>query len=148
MTGPGSSTFMVIDFFDYESQTTSLISGMPRIIFHFFCCSISFSKFILCFYLLRFFITFSSPACPSLTLLFILFTICYYFITSFIVSFSLHIVTLTRTYDFCAVHTTGTKPVWEFATTFKIIVDDFLLRYLATDVITLELNMVIKMLII
>ena len=29
MTGPGSSTFMVIDFFDYESQTTSLISGKP-----------------------------------------------------------------------------------------------------------------------
>ena len=38
--------------------------------------------------------------------------------------------------------TTGLKPVWDFATTFKIIVDDFLLRYLATDVITLELNMV------
>ena len=58
----GSSTFVVIDFFDYESQTTSLL--------------------------------------------------------------------------------TGSKPEWDFAATFKIIVDDFLLRYLATDVITLELNMV------
>jgi First C2 domain of RPGR-interacting protein 1 len=37
---------------------------------------------------------------------------------------------------------TGNKPAWDFATTFKIIVDDFLLRFLATDVITLELNMV------
>ena len=36
----------------------------------------------------------------------------------------------------------GNKPAWDFATTFKIIVDDFLLRYLATDVVTLELNMV------
>ena len=27
MTGPGSSTFVVVDFFDYESQTTSLVSG-------------------------------------------------------------------------------------------------------------------------
>ena len=42
----------------------------------------------------------------------------------------------------------GNKPVWDFATTFKIIVDDFLLRYLATDVITLELNMVISIRII
>ena len=32
MTGPGSSTFMVIDFFDYESQTTSLISGKPGVL--------------------------------------------------------------------------------------------------------------------
>ena len=37
---------------------------------------------------------------------------------------------------------TGNKPAWDFACTFKIIVDDFLLRHLATDVITLELNMV------
>lgn len=27
MTGPGSSTFVVVDFFDYESQTTSLLPG-------------------------------------------------------------------------------------------------------------------------
>ena len=46
------------------------------------------------------------------------------------------------------VRATGNKPVWDFATTFKIIVDDFLLRYLATDVITLELNMVISILVI
>jgi chromosome segregation ATPase len=59
---PGSSTFVVIDFFDYESQTTSLLST--------------------------------------------------------------------------------TKPQWDFAATYKIIIDDFLLRYLATDVVTLELNMV------
>jgi Ca2+-binding EF-hand superfamily protein len=58
---PGSSAFVVIDFFDYDSQTTSLLSGL--------------------------------------------------------------------------------KPVWDFATTYKINVDDFLLRYIATDVITLELNM-------
>ena len=30
---------------------------------------------------------------------------------------------------------------WDFAATYKLVVDDFLLRYLATDVITLELNM-------
>ena len=59
---PGSSTFVVIDFFDYESQTTSLLSGI--------------------------------------------------------------------------------KPQWDFAATYKITVDDFLLRYLATDTVTLELNMV------
>lgn len=59
---PGSSCFVVIDFFDYESQTTTLLSGM--------------------------------------------------------------------------------KPMWDFAATYKITVDDFLLRYLATDVIALELNMV------
>jgi protein fantom len=59
---PGSSTFVVIDFFDYESQTTALVSGA--------------------------------------------------------------------------------KPEWDFAATFKIIVDDFLLRHLAMDVLTLELNMV------
>jgi protein fantom len=59
---PGSSTFVVVDFFDYESQTTSLLSGL--------------------------------------------------------------------------------KPQWDFATTYKVIVDDFLLRYIATDVATLELNMV------
>ena len=58
---PGSSSFVVVDFFDYESQTTGLL--------------------------------------------------------------------------------TGNKPVWDFAATFKLVVDDFLLRYLATDVITLELNM-------
>lgn len=61
LVGPGSSTFVVIDFFDYESQTTS-----PQV---------------------------------------------------------------------------GSKPQWDFAATYKINVDDFLLRYLATDVITLELNM-------
>jgi hypothetical protein len=37
---------------------------------------------------------------------------------------------------------TGNKPHWDFAATFKITVDDFLLRHLATDVITFELNMV------
>ena len=58
---PGSSSFVVIDFFDYESQTTGLL--------------------------------------------------------------------------------TGSKPQWDFAATYKLVVDDFLLRYLATDVITLELNM-------
>ena len=56
----GSSSFMVVDFFDYESQTTSLL--------------------------------------------------------------------------------TGTKPAWDFAASYKVVVDDFLLRYLATDVITIELN--------
>jgi hypothetical protein len=59
---PGSSSFIVIDFFDFESQTTSLLSG--------------------------------------------------------------------------------STPHWDFAATYKLIVDDFLLRYLSTDVITLELNMV------
>lgn len=39
--------------------------------------------------------------------------------------------------------TAGNHPKWDFATTFKITVDDFLLRHLATDVITFELNMVI-----
>ncbi|KAJ1428031.1 hypothetical protein B484DRAFT_396992, partial [Ochromonadaceae sp. CCMP2298] len=58
---PGSSAFVVIDFFDYESQTTSLLSGL--------------------------------------------------------------------------------KPQWDFAATYRITVDDFLLRYLATDTVTLELNM-------
>ena len=58
--GPGSSSFVVIDFFDYESQASALISG--------------------------------------------------------------------------------TKPQWDFAATFKIVVDDFLLRYLATDVVTFEYN--------
>jgi Ca2+-binding EF-hand superfamily protein/FtsZ-binding cell division protein ZapB len=58
---PGSSTFMVIDFFDFESQTTSLLSGL--------------------------------------------------------------------------------KPQWDFAATYKLTVDDFLLRYLATDAVRLELNM-------
>lgn len=64
IVGPGSSTFVVIDFFDYESQTTSLISG--------------------------------------------------------------------------------SKPHWDFGCTYKIVVDDFLLRYLALDTITLELNIVSK----
>jgi hypothetical protein len=36
----------------------------------------------------------------------------------------------------------GNLPQWDFAATYKIVVNDFLLRYLATDVITLELNMV------
>jgi hypothetical protein len=58
---PGSSTFVVIDFFDYESQTTSVISGC--------------------------------------------------------------------------------HPEWDFAATYKINVDDFLLRFFATDVVTFELNM-------
>jgi myosin heavy subunit len=60
--GPGVSTFIVVDFFDYESQTTALASSY--------------------------------------------------------------------------------NPLWDFAATYKLTVDDFLLRYLATDVITLELNMV------
>lgn len=60
---PGSSTFVVFDFFDYESQTTSI---MPT-----------------------------------------------------------------------------SKPHWDFAATYKVTVDDFFLRYLATDGITFELNMVI-----
>lgn len=59
---PGCSTFLVTDFFDYESQSTGLASG--------------------------------------------------------------------------------NHPKWDFATTFKISVDDFLLRYLASDVITFELNIV------
>lgn len=59
---PGCSTFVVTDFFDYESQSTGLVSG--------------------------------------------------------------------------------NHPKWDFATTFKITVDDFLLRHLATDVISFELNMV------
>jgi hypothetical protein len=59
---PGCSTFLVTDFFDYESQSTGLASG--------------------------------------------------------------------------------NHPKWDFATTFKIAVDDFLLRYLASDVITFELNIV------
>jgi hypothetical protein len=59
---PGCSTFIVTDFFDYESQSTGLVSG--------------------------------------------------------------------------------NHPKWDFATTFKITVDDFLLRHLATDVISFELNMV------
>lgn len=58
---PGSSTFAVIDFFDYESQTTSLLSG--------------------------------------------------------------------------------SKPQWDFAATYKLVVDDYLLMFLATNVVTLELNM-------
>ena len=59
---PGCSTFVVTDFFDYESQSTGLVSG--------------------------------------------------------------------------------NHPKWDFATTFKVTVDDFLLRHLATDVISFELNMV------
>lgn len=65
---PGSSTFVVIDFFDYESQTTSLIAG--------------------------------------------------------------------------------NTPRWDFAATYKLTIDDFLLRYLATDYLILELNMVSEMQII
>jgi Ca2+-binding EF-hand superfamily protein len=61
LIGPGASTFAVIDFFDYESQTTTLVGGQ--------------------------------------------------------------------------------KPSWDFAATYKMVVDDFLLRYLATDVVTIELNM-------
>jgi hypothetical protein len=34
----------------------------------------------------------------------------------------------------------GNKPQWDFAAVFKLTIDDFLLRYLATDVLTLELN--------
>jgi Ca2+-binding EF-hand superfamily protein len=58
---PGSSTFVVIDFFDYESQSTSVLAGA--------------------------------------------------------------------------------KPAWDFAATYKLSVDDFLLRVFATDVVTFELNM-------
>jgi hypothetical protein len=36
----------------------------------------------------------------------------------------------------------GDKPEWDFAATFKIVINDFLLRYLATDVITFEFNQV------
>lgn len=36
---------------------------------------------------------------------------------------------------------TGSKPQWDFAATYKISVDDFFLRYLATDQIVFELNM-------
>ena len=36
----------------------------------------------------------------------------------------------------------GTKPTWDFGAVYKIVVDDFLLRYLAVDTVTLELNMV------
>ena len=61
---PGSSTFIVMDFFDYESQATSLVSG--------------------------------------------------------------------------------NKPAWDFAASFKIKVDDFFLRYFATDTIAFELNMAMK----
>jgi protein fantom len=61
---PGSSTFVVFDFFDYESQTTSI---MPT-----------------------------------------------------------------------------SKPHWDFAATYKITVDDFFLRYLATDGLSFELNMVLS----
>ena len=35
----------------------------------------------------------------------------------------------------------GNNASYDFATTFKIKVDDFMLRYLTTDVVTLELNM-------
>lgn len=56
----GSSTFAVVDFFDYESQTTQLL--------------------------------------------------------------------------------TGNKPAWDYAASYKVFVDDFFLRYLATDVVTIELN--------
>lgn len=59
---PGSSTFVVIDFFDYESQTTSVLGGI--------------------------------------------------------------------------------HPQWDFAATYKITMDDFLLRFFATDMVTLEFNMV------
>ena len=62
LLGRGTSTFVVVDFFDYESQTTGLKSG--------------------------------------------------------------------------------NKPTWDFGAVYKIIVDDFLLRFLAVDTITLELNMV------
>ena len=58
----GSSTFIVIDFFDYESQTTSLM--------------------------------------------------------------------------------TGNMPQYDFGASYKVIVDDFLLRYLAVETATLELNLV------
>lgn len=58
---PGTSTFVCIDFFDYESQATSLLSG--------------------------------------------------------------------------------SRPQWDFAATYKITVDDFLLRCFATDVMTFEINM-------
>ena len=61
---PGSSTFVVIDFFDYESQATALVSG--------------------------------------------------------------------------------SRPQWDFAATFKIKVDDFFIRYFATDTVVFELNMVVK----
>ena len=56
----GSSSFLVIDFFDYESQTTTLL--------------------------------------------------------------------------------TGNTPAWDFAASYKVFIDDFFLRYLATDVVTIELN--------
>lgn len=59
---PGSSSFVVVDFFDYESQATPLICG--------------------------------------------------------------------------------SKPVWDFAATYKVRVDDFFLRFLATDSVRFDINMV------
>ena len=59
---PGSSTFAVIDFFDYESQATPVVSGL--------------------------------------------------------------------------------KPKWDFAATYRVTIDDFLIRFLATEFCTIELNMV------
>lgn len=35
----------------------------------------------------------------------------------------------------------GNKPTWDFAVSFKIKVDDFMIRHLATDVMTFELNL-------
>ena len=59
--GPGASTFVVLDFYAFESQTTQLVSG--------------------------------------------------------------------------------STPSWDFAATFKLNIDDGLIRYLATDVMVMELNM-------
>jgi len=36
----------------------------------------------------------------------------------------------------------GSKPKWDFAATYKLTLDDFLLRYLATDVCSIELHAV------
>ena len=36
----------------------------------------------------------------------------------------------------------GSKPKWDFAATYKLTLDDFLLRYFATDVCTIELHAV------
>ena len=37
---------------------------------------------------------------------------------------------------------TGNMPQYDFGASYKVIVDDFLLRYLAVETATLELNLV------
>eukprot|EP01035_Chromulina_nebulosa_P017157 gene17157-22671_t len=38
---------------------------------------------------------------------------------------------------------TSSKPSFDFAMTYKLLIDDFLIRYLASDVVTVEVNMAI-----